>query len=525
MQLSNPLKFTKTRTILLIDDREDRRQQMEEHLRRLGFQTRGYPSLHQAYSACAGQPLDILFVPQRLITEQELVHFHRLRSEHLQVYSILLSEPQQLPHTLALINKGFDVYLPGDASIEMIEATLLQASAILNLREEVQELQTRHQEARIFYQNLLDASDEAIVVVNQNYEIQYCNLRFQHFMGAKASSLIGQTLHSFIDDGYRVLHYVYHQLTLGKKIRGYRVTLKPLKSNNFDVNISANFLYSPGGYVEGIILLMENYTFQNELFVQLMRQERLKLIQYLANALAHEVHNPVNILSGHFQLLQQELQEKEHTRSLEIIQRQIERISHTVSQMQQFNQSKEGSVPQVLAPVEFLKKFLQQHRDRFRKQYTLHYQQGEAEVQVHGNQAQFEDAFLYLFRLIEATTNSEDATPIRCHLLKSFTAESCLEIQFHLGESELTADTFNLSQDFRPNNRYSVLDVALIYTIFSNYEGKIFVETSSRGQGVLKLQFPVVGVKSLATGETTDTRSSSRPRKRKKDNPSGKSRP
>ncbi|MGH1366589.1 MAG: PAS domain S-box protein [Calditrichia bacterium] len=344
-----------------------------------------------------------------------------------------------------------------------------------------------------YYKNLLDYSTEAVIVLNENFCIDYCNNVLSEFLNMDSEELIGHNLQDYLDDGFKVLHHVYQRLTMGKEIRGYRVSIKHTQGKFIDANLNADFFYSSAGYVKGLIITMENRTISDLVFNQLLRREKFNVIKYLSQALAHEIHNPVNILMGRLQLMQKVMPE-DSIRSMDIVHKQVDRIDEIISQLRKFNHNKEDSIPEVFGLIQFLEGILAGQHIKTSLQFKLKYQKNWQDILIRGNENQFQDGFTYLFRTLDNLLESTKPVSILCHLLCTSTNPPCLELQINIKDLDIPDGFFETFEKLE-HTKHSVLDAALAYTIFSNFDGKLFIDSSDEKNKLLKLQFAVAGVK------------------------------
>lgn len=433
----------------------------------------------------------------RTLEEDGYAFLNRLRAKQPQIYAVVVCGKSALPKVGEYLRGGFDGYLPSDATEAALQALVHQCRAAIDMRESAVKLTAEKKTGEQFFKSLLNATHEAIVLLNQDFDIQYCNDTCQKFLNENGQQLINRNFQQFVVDGFKVLHYVYQQLAGGNKIQGYRVRLKPSHNEAFDVNLKAEFLYSLQGYVEGIILTLENQTMQDEIVTQLIRSERLNTLQMLAQVLAHEIHNPINILSGRFQLLHKDLSDKKYQKSFEIIYRQVGRIAEIIDQLQKFNRNKEDSVPETFPLIEFLEEFIAERRQSSSHQYSLEFQKNEKELLIRANRVQFEDAFDYLFRVLEGLLPQDTKLNLHCRLIRSFTQQPSLEVQLDLSGTGVTEDMFQPGRASLHHEKYSILDLALVHIIFSNYGGKVLVDSLFGDKKFLRLQFAVAGVKNM----------------------------
>lgn len=344
-----------------------------------------------------------------------------------------------------------------------------------------------------YYRDLLDNGTEAVVVLNEDFKIDYCNKMLSELLNKDSGSLIGKNMQKYLEDGFKVLHHVYQKLTLGKEVRGYRVSIKNPQENLIDVNLNANFLYSAAGYVKGVILTMENRTINDIAFNQLLRREKFSVIKYLSFALAHEIHNPVNILMGRLQLMTQTMPEASK-RSMEIVHKQIDRIDAVIGQLRKFNHNKEDSIPEVFGLIGFLEDFLDNKKETSALKFKLKYQKKSQDILIQGNKNQFTDGFTYLFRTLDNILKPENAVHIHCNLRFPSNQPPCLELQINIPDTSIPDNFFETFETVE-HSRHSTLDAALASTIFTAFGSRLFIDSPDSGEKLLKLQFNVAGVR------------------------------
>ena len=488
-------------SILLLDKRTEPRATMAAHLGGLGYQGHEAAELAAGVAALNPVALDLVILRPESIARNDLTLWEQLKARFPHLYGILVADDCERIKPRRL-REAFDICLPADTPSETLAILLGQAREMIGLRKERLALSQQQAHQDHFFHSLLDATSEAVVVISPDFDIQFGNAAFERLLNLPDRTLSGRKLHPFLDDGFKVLHHINHQLTVGKHIHGYRIALKPEHSEKVDVSLSADFLYSSEGYVEGIILVMESGTLQNAVFKELVRKERLLAIQELADALAHEIHNPVNILSGRVQLLEKAIKGGEHGKSFDIVNRQIERISSTIGQLQRFNLNRDDTVPEIFPIMEFLEEFVGRREGLEGIVYQLRYPENARDILIQANPYQIEDALTYLFRTIDRLAPRNSTVKVNGRLLRTFSDNPCVEIQIDYNQDGASEDLFDAQHRVTPNDRYSLLDLALVQTIVSHYGGSIFMERLFGTKKQLRLQFGVAGVRSPNSATT-----------------------
>ncbi len=488
-------------TLLIVDGQADKHPDLISACQALGLNPVFRSTVKEAKKLCSRQAIQLALIDYQLaMAEPNLVHL--LKSDLSSVLVIALFQGDEIPPLPQLNQQGFESYLCLSSGASLIQSLLQQAMLMIQTRQENQKLSRELLRSEEYYQALLNATHEAIVVVDQNFAINYCNRAFQQFMSIDIELLKHQNMQHYLEDGFKVLHYIYQQLTLGKKVEGYRVTLKTEQDARIDVNLGADFHYTPTGYIEGLVLIMENRLLQDRFFKGLLRKERLTTIQQLSSALAHEIQNPTNILSGRIQLLQKELQSEEHQKNFETIERQIQRIGEILEQLQKFNNSREDSIPEEFALIDFLEELIARRKETSKINFSLHYQEKERDLLIQASRLHIEDAFTYLFRVLEGLLPEQYNLDIHCRLFRTFAHMPSLELTMEFDNAGLPEDLFEPFNSVNANEAVSLLDLALVHTIFSNYDIQLHLENLFAEKKVLKLQFNVVGVKNIGNGNT-----------------------
>jgi len=482
-------------TALLIISDESQRTLLESYLHKLNIHVLSCNDVEEALTKTRNVAADISIFSAALLQKDGLAPFYRLKASLPEIFTILLTNESYLSDESEILKEGIDSYLFTPLNEILIKATLLQASAILRLRDDLKREVSELRQKRRFYENLLNRFEDAVAVMNQNFEIIYFNAAFEALMQLPGDTLQHSNLQEYIDDGFKVLNYIQKQLDAGNSVRYYQIALKASNNELIDINIDADLLNPVPDKDNNILIVLENHTLSHDNFTQLLRKEKLSTIKLLAKALAHEVHNPINILSGRLQLLMQDLDDSQHHKSFDVINRQLDRVAEIIDKLRRFNINKEDSIPQSLALVPFLEKFLNEKETCQDVTYKLHYKAHEKELLINANRSQLQDAFDYLFRVIENIVSPGTRIQVYCRKLKSVSQQKILEVQVNFKDTQSNGDFLQTIHEILPHEKHSLLDIALVHTIISNYDGKMYIETLVGDQKTLKLHFKIAGVK------------------------------
>lgn len=483
------------RKLLLVDDEKEIREDLEKRASSLGYKVFVAKSRTEANFLIKQQTFDIAVLDIMLPDGSGFQISQDLKSKFPRIYCIIITGFAALDNAIEAINQGVDAYLVKPFSGEQFDAALQQGEKIVKLREDHQRLIEENLSTRRFFQNLLNSTGEAIFVVNLDFSIQYCNLSAEKLLNSTQDMLLNQNLQFFIEDGYKVLNHIYQQLMLGKKVGSYRVNLKNGNEEKYEVNLSADFLHNHRDHIEGIIIAMEITSLQNELFNRILRKEKFATLNNLAGALAHEIRNPINILSGRMQLLTKEISDPEHQKTFSIINRQVDRISDIIRLLVKFNTNKDDTIPETFPLIEFFEDLTQKYQSENPYfDFHLNPNPNDQDVLVEANRIQFEDAFNYLFTAIYEIGKTDIRAEIFYKIGKSYGPKARFTIQLEFNTFIPLDNIFEPFKFLSQQDSQSSLGLAIMHTIFSNYGVKLDTDELQNKNSVLRLEFPIAEI-------------------------------
>jgi signal transduction histidine kinase len=241
---------------------------------------------------------------------------------------------------------------------------------------------------------------------------------------------------------------------------------------------------------------------------QLTQLERLAAAGQLAAQFAHEVGTPLNLISGHVQLLRARARDERVIMRLNIIAGQIERITNIVRSMLD---STRRPVPQ-LEPVD-INSLLAQILDATQptlasRNVELHAEMSEALPPIEADADQLQQVFINLIN------NSLDAMPLGGKLSVS-TAPGVDSVVIVLADSGEGIAKDELDLIFDPmfstkQGRGTGLGLTIVKQIISEHGGEVEVESEPGRQTVFRITLPLqasrVRVATESTGASTAAR-------------------
>jgi len=403
------------------------------------------------------------------IFEGSIVDFNK--KEHIISWNItpMLNETEGLAGILLL---GNDVTLlkEREASLKKIDETLM---------------------------NILSSIKEyALYVINLKGNITYYEMGFEAMFGWKKSEIIFKhvgLLHTK-DDTENKLPFALEQV---KENGHYQLKLSLVKKDGqvFPVILSVNQFLDSDGNLIGYIFIAKDITEEEKLEYQVFQSEKMAAVGSLAAGLAHEINNPLFVVSGRLEmLLGNKKLNKRFKDSLKIIDGQADRIRTLVDRFLSFTRKtspnlKNLDVNKIIKNVLPLLLYhkLPSHKIRIARDFAKRL------PLIQGDAHQLQEVFINMF--INACQEMPKGGTLK---IKTDTVENKF-VRISINDTGRGIAPENLKNLFMPffstKSEGTGLGLSICYNIIKSHDGTIEVE-SQLGEGttfIIKLPFAKKG--------------------------------
>ena len=191
----------------------------------------------------------------------------------------------------------------------------------LNLEKE-QEQYSQEAYLQLFFEQATDC----IAVFSLDNRIIDVNPAFEEVYGWKRSECIGKILPLVPPENMMDAENRYYDLLEGKSIKWLETKDMRKDGSVFDVAISFSPIYDRNGKMVAISVISRDISYEKENEQLILQSEKLKLAGEIAAGVAHEVRNPLTVISGFVQMMNSDKDSPYHAYT-EIIQSEIERIN------------------------------------------------------------------------------------------------------------------------------------------------------------------------------------------------------
>ena len=173
-------------------------------------------------------------------------------------------------------------------------------TAVCCIAEDVtaqKEAENQLKSTREYLQNIIDNSPVLIITSNLEGNIVSFNRGAEESLGYSADEVIGNSGSIlFIDPSLRedLLHQVRKT---GKPVRDYSLELKRKDGSPLPVSMTLSQLLDSSGRTIGIVGISKDISQRKALMGQIIQSERQAAVGRLASGVAHEINNPLAIIS------------------------------------------------------------------------------------------------------------------------------------------------------------------------------------------------------------------------------------
>jgi PAS domain S-box-containing protein len=211
--------------------------------------------------------------------------------------------------------------------------------------------------------NILSSlKDYALFVINLEGNITYFGMGSEIMLGWDRKGIIFKHVNILYNPGEAGdnLYFILEQVRLfGKYEKETGLITKT--GENIPVILTANKFLDSTGKHSGYIFIAKDITERKKLEYQVFQSEKLAALGLLSAGIAHEINNPLLVISGRAMLLMKEKLSQKIKNDLDLINSQTERIHKLVDRILKFSQkSKPDFCPvAVNEAIEFILPFAQ----------------------------------------------------------------------------------------------------------------------------------------------------------------------
>lgn len=285
---------------------------------------------------------------------------------------------EELDKSKSVLRTQFEEKLAGKVSDKDIEFILGSIDrCIMGMVQVMKEGKSIHEK---FFSDIILNSIDAIIGIDNDEKIFLWNKGAETMLGYQKEEIQGKDWEIIIPDRLRNLgekRKMYKEIEKKGFISNYETERLTKKGEIINVSVTRYILYNDEKQVLGSVGIVRNITKEKQLEKELREKENLALIGEVVSSIAHNLSNPLNIISGNADYLLLDKDEKsEGYEELKIILDETTRITKSIRQILNFskpvNLTKEDCrIDELISSVIERTKFLISNKKiRFEKQFA-----------------------------------------------------------------------------------------------------------------------------------------------------------
>ncbi|MBD3278308.1 MAG: PAS domain S-box protein [Candidatus Aegiribacteria sp.] len=165
------------------------------------------------------------------------------------------------------------------------------------------------------YLNLIENQGEGIAVVNTDEDFTFANPASERIFGVSSGGLVGRNLYEFLDEANSTAISLQTQNRRDGRTGSYEVAIIRPDGRKRELQVTANPQYENGEYA-GAFGIFRDITHQRrmeaekeQLQKQLQQAQKMESVGRLAGGVAHDFNNMLSVISGHAEMIEDQLQE------------------------------------------------------------------------------------------------------------------------------------------------------------------------------------------------------------------------
>ena len=229
-------------------------------------------------------------------------------------------------------------------------------TALCGLSEDItaqKEAEKKLRETREYLENILDNSPVIIITTDMDRNVVSFNREAERALGYRADEVIGKPVARLYQDPTRREEFL-RMIIAGKTIEDYSYELLCKDGTALPISITMAQLKNSAGKMIGTVGMSRDISHRKALMAQILQSERMAAVGRLASGVAHEINNPLAIISevaGFLGDLMEDEKEGQRTEIIEELQealptirKQIERGRDITHRLLRFARRTETSI-------------------------------------------------------------------------------------------------------------------------------------------------------------------------------------
>lgn len=424
--------------------------------------------------------------------EMEYVYpiLRRFRDEGKSIIYIThnIDEIFELADRVTILNDGKKMGTEKISDIDKIKLINLTYSYVIDREELLHERKEIHY-FKNYNETIIQNIPVGVMILDSENNIYMTNFVLRELFDVQDTILISKSIEFLLknknlDRKSEILEKIYaHEELLLEDVsfqdsQVLRIAVLPFKDENYI-------------YI-GTILIFEDISKENYLKDYMLRMEKLSSIAQLASGVAHEINNPLAIISNYLLLMQGKQLDEDSREKLDKIEKEVNRVVGIVSSLLSFSKLK--SIPKEdveLAAIINDVYVLMEHMFK-EKQIAFEVKSDAEEYRIIGDENQLKQLFMNLL------LNAIDAVQLKgCISISLDMGETFIEILIEDNGSGIPLDLqdkiFDPFFSTKVSKKNAGLGLSICEQVVEVHNGIITCDSIPNESTVFTIRFPVEG--------------------------------
>lgn len=349
------------------------------------------------------------------------------------------------------------------------------------------EILSREAYLRLFFQSAQDG----IAVIDLNNRVIDMNPAFEKLYGWSREESIGKTISFIPPENTEAAFERFQQLLKGKSYHLFETIDMKKDGSRFNAQLSLSPVYDANGELLATSVISRDVSYKKENEKLIIQSEKLKLAGEIAAGVAHEIRNPMTVISGFVQMIEND-KDSPYYPYMKIIQSEIDRINLIIGEFLVLSKPQAEELKPFLIDTvieETYKLFqleFQKHKIQFVQNWTANH------LHIIGLENQLKQVFINIFKnALEAVEETELQRKIDLRVDKI--SESSFQIS--VTDNGIGMDDTQLEHIFEPfyttKQKGTGLGMMITNKIIREHGGTISISSTKNKGTTITIQLPL----------------------------------
>jgi two-component system, NtrC family, nitrogen regulation sensor histidine kinase GlnL len=343
------------------------------------------------------------------------------------------------------------------------------------------------------FQNIFSSLIDGILLISGDLTILKSNPAIEEMFRRSRDSFEGQPCSQLFPDQPKLLEKIQQVLTTGTSYRDVEcLGFQKDRVASFPVSVTLSPFLDEQGRIQAALLMVKDMSLLKELEQFARNHDHLTNIEFLALGMAHEIRNPLGGIRASAQLLQQELENPEQQKYLDVVISEVDRINRLIERMMNFTRPKELNVSEINIHKVLDDILLVERESVAQKNIRLEQVYDPSLPLIGADEDQLKQVFLNLIQNAIEASSSKGRIQLMTHVSTGYSIKtesssaSGQSIVVEIIDSGTGIDAATMKNLFTPlfttKSKGSGLGLPISLKIVENHGGKIKI-TSEEGLG------------------------------------------